>query len=378
MATAVISEFNPFHNGHKYLLQTAKSLTDSPIIAVMSGSFTQRGEVAICDKFLRAKTAVQNGADLVVELPTVYAVSSAQRFARCGVEIAESFSCVDKIAFGCECDNSDLLMRAAKAEENQNVKESLAELMKEGDYFPRAYEKAVRKVLGDEVADILTSPNNILAVEYLRNINAGITPLAIKRIGAEHDSIKTSKNIASASHIRSLVRQGKDVGAFLPNVPDEITFPQNLERILLYKLRSMSKYDFAQLPEISEGLENRIFSAVQKSTGVDEIISFVKTKRYTHARIRRILICALLNITESDQKIKPEYVRVLAFNGKGTSLLKTTSFEIVTSPAAAIKSNSKNLKLLAKDIYASDIAALAYDVVKKSGNDYHAKITKFD
>ena len=114
MATAVISEFNPFHNGHKYLLQTAKSLTDSPIIAVMSGSFTQRGEVAICDKFLRAKTAVQNGADLVVELPTVYAVSSAQRFARCGVEIAESFSCVDKIAFGCECDNSDLLMRQQK------------------------------------------------------------------------------------------------------------------------------------------------------------------------------------------------------------------------------------------------------------------------
>lgn len=377
MAIAVVSEFNPFHNGHKYLLEKAKTLTGEPIIAVMSGSFTQRGEVALASKFSRAQTALQNGADLVIELPVVYAVSNAQRFARCGVEIAKSFDCVNYLAFGCENDDLQILSNAAAAIENDEVKKIIAEEMKNGNYYPRAIEKAVREVFGDLTADMVSSPNNILAVEYLRNLNdSKIKPLPIKRVGAEHDSEITSGEFASASQIRNLLRNQENAEKYLPTVPESITYPENLERAVLYKLRSMSAEDFRKLPDVNEGLENRIMSAAKKYNSIKEITDCIKTKRYTHARIRRIIICAFLDITEDLQNTSVEYARVLGFSKSGAELLKSCRFEVVTSVAKALKNEGNIAKLLEKDILSTDIAALAYDAVQNSGADYVTPIVK--
>ena len=377
MAVAVISEFNPFHNGHKYLIETAKRLTNEPVIAIMSGSFTQRGEVAVTDKFSRAKTALENGVDLVLELPAVYAVANAQRFAFCGVQIAKSFDCVNYLAFGCESGNVDSLKKALVAVENPAVNELISAKMSSGDYYPRALQSAVSEVFGEETAEVLSSPNNILAVEYLKNLaDTNIQPLAVKRIGADHDSEKTGGEFASASLVRSILRRNENAKKYVPSVAQKITFPENLERIMLYKLRMMTAEDFSLLPDVNEGLENRIADAVKNYNSVEEIITAVKTKRYTHARLRRIVTCALLDITEILQRTPIEYVRVLGFTKTGASLLKSCSIEVVTSVAKALKSESDIVKLLEKDVLATDIAALAYNDVGRCGSDYVEQIVK--
>ena len=183
MATAIICEFNPFHNGHAYLLSEAKRLTGEPNMVIMSGSFTQRGEVAVCDKFTRAAAALRHGADLVVELPTAFAVANAERFAQGGVRIAKFFSGVHTLAFGCETDNLDALRAAAAAIRSERVNALIAAEMRGGGYYPRALEEALRTVCGGEVAAAVSSPNNILAVEYIRALEGTeIRPLPIMRL----------------------------------------------------------------------------------------------------------------------------------------------------------------------------------------------------
>lgn len=377
MAVAVICEFNPFHNGHAYLLRQVKQQKDQPVVAVMSGSFTQRGETAICSKFERAQTALRIGADLVVELPVVRAVSNARRFASGGVAVAGSFSCVDTLAFGCETDDLSLLSAAAEAAHSPDVQARVAELMSQGEYYPRALHQAVVAACGEQTAQVLASPNNILAVEYLRAVKGtGIEPLPILRTGAAHDSDSPKDGFASASLIRKKLRAGEDVSSYVPEVPREITDESLLERVLLYRLRTMTAEELAALPEVSEGLENRITDAVSKYNSIEEILSAVKTKRYIHARLRRIMVYALLGITESLQAQQPGYVRVLGMNDAGVSMLRDCRFEVVTSPAKTLKTCPCLRPFLEKDILSTDIAALAFDRVKQCGTDYLTKIIK--
>ena len=377
MAVAVICEFNPFHNGHRFLLGKAKELTGEPVLAVMSGSFAQRGEVALCSKFERAEAALKSGADLVAELPAVYAVSCAERFARGGVNISKMFGCVNYLAFGCEDDDIDLLKTAAFAGENPEVNAIIAEQMNSGSYYPKAYEYAVRQVCGGEVADVLTKPNNILAVEYIRALRGtDIKPLPIKRVGAEHDSDGADGIYASASYIRKLLRSGKSAEKLLPYAPSEITYPEKLDRALLYKLRNMNAEQLRALPEVGEGLENRILSAARKFGTAEEVIGEVKTKRYTRSRICRILTCALLGITEELQTKTADYARVLGFTDEGEKMLKTCIGKVITSAAKAEDLGSDTAELLAADIRATDTAALAYENVKPCGADYLTKIVK--
>lgn len=379
MAVAVVCEFNPFHNGHKYLFDTVKRLTGEPVVAVMSGSFVQRGEAAVCSKFERAETALKNGADLVVELPAVYAVSCAQRFAQGGVSIAKSFGDVDKLAFGCEADSLEALTAAANAIDNFDVNSRVTEKMSAGAYYPQAFESAVREVLGDETADVLTSPNNILAVEYLRALKgSGIEPLPVKRTGVSHDSDIIDGNFVSASKLREMLRRGEDVSRFAPEVPKSITYPENLERAVLFKLRTMTADDFGRLPEVSEGLEHRFVNAVSKYNSLEEILFAVKTKRYTLARLRRIICCAALGITGELQSLNAEYARVLGFSAGGEKLLKSCSFEIVTSVAKTMRAEGKNADFLRRDILATDLSALAYNSVKPCGSDYRTKIIRYN
>ena len=266
MATAIICEFNPFHNGHAYLLSEAKRLTGEPNMVIMSGSFTQRGEVAVCDKFTRAAAALRHGADLVVELPTAFAVANAERFAQGGVRIAKFFSGVHTLAFGCETDNLDALRAAAAAIRSERVNALIAAEMRGGGYYPRALEEALRTVCGGEVAAAVSSPNNILAVEYIRALEGTeIRPLPIMRQGAAHDSDKTSGGFASASYIRSLLREGKNCADLLPEIPRHVTRPELLDRAVLYRLRTMTAEELRALPEVGEGLENRILEAAGRA-----------------------------------------------------------------------------------------------------------------
>ena len=377
MAVAVICEFNPFHNGHAYFLDAVRRRVDEPVIAVMSGSFTQRGEVSLCSKFDRARAALRCGADLVTELPVVRAVSPAQRFAEGGVAVASGFECVTALAFGCETADLSLLQAAADAAYDTAVQTRVRALMDAGEYYPRALQKAVETVYGEPVARVLASPNNILAVEYLRALRGtNICPLPILRTGAAHDSSLTTGRYASASYIREQLRGGKDASAYLPCAVHDMTRPALLDRVLLCRLRSMDAAALAALPEVSEGLENRILAAVRQYNSVEEILSAVKTKRYTHARLRRILVYALLNITADMQAQLPSYARVLGFTERGATLLKSFRGEVITSVAAVMKSESPNRDYLAKDILATDIAALAYDTVKSCSTDYLTKIIR--
>ena len=177
MATAIICECSPFHNGHQYLFRTARLLTGEENIAIMSGSFTQRGEVAVTDKFTRAGALIRGGADLVLELPAAFAVANAQRFAEGGVRIAKSFACVNTLAFGCETEDIGVLRTAANALRSERVNSLIAEEMQAGGYYPRALQSAVEKVYGADAAAAVSSPNNILAVEYIRALEgSGIAP----------------------------------------------------------------------------------------------------------------------------------------------------------------------------------------------------------
>ena len=339
MAIGIICEFNPFHNGHKYLIQKAKSLVNEPVAVVMSTSFTQRGEIAITDKFTRAKSALLGGADLVIELPVAYAVSNAEVFAKSGVKILSSFSRLTHLAFGCENSNIELLKQTADAHKNTAVQSLVAKEMQNGSYYPKAIESAVCAIYGDKTAKILATPNNVLAVEYLKALPSNISPLPIRREGVEHDSENAENGFASASYIREQLKQGKNIAEFAP-------------------------------------FENRIYTAVHEYNSVNEILFAVKSKRYTLARLRRILICALLNITKEIQNTEPCYARVLGFTNDGAKILKSCTLPVITSVKKGLSLGGNTEKLLKTEIFATDVFSLAVNPPKKCGADFTTPIIK--
>ncbi len=349
---AVICEFNPFHNGHKYLLDEMRRDGCDCVVAVMSTSFTQRGDVAVYSKFQRAEDALAGGADIVIELPVVWAVSSAQRFANAGCEIIKALGCVDRVYFGSESGDIDKLTKATNATLDEKVNEITNVYMSQGDYYPCALEKAVSEVYGKEVAEILASPNNTLAVEYIKALKGTDIELhTIKRIGAEHDSEEAVQEFASASKIRGDILQGFSTEKFVPSSNSECDNPafyEYGERAVLYALRNLKAEDFENLPDVSEGLHNRIYEAVRTENTIDGILTKAKTKRYTLARLRRILTCALLGITKEYQSMSVPYIRVLGFSSNGELFLKnakhTSSLPFIINVAGASESLNDNAR----------------------------------
>lgn len=379
MSVAVICECNPFHYGHEYLFRTAREITGEGVVAVMSGSFIQRGEVAVCDKFTRAAAALRHGADVVVELPTAFAVASAQRFAAAGVRLAGCFSDVTALAFGCENDDLGALRAAADALRDARVNALIADAMRSGAYYPQALAAAVREVCGEAAAQAVSSPNNILAVEYLRALDGtAIRPLPVKRQGVSHDSAAVCGKFASASYIRALLRAGQSAVGLLPELPPRVTHPELLDRLMLYRLRTMSADELRRLPEVGEGLENRLKEAAGHARSADELLGMVKTKRYTHARLRRVLTCALLGVTAALQNTEPQGVRVLGFTDDGEQILRSCKCQIVTSVAKALRQTGVNTEHLRLDLRATDIAALAYNESLPSNQDYCTKIIRIN
>lgn len=350
MITGIICEFNPFHSGHKYLIDTVRQNSDG-IVCVMSGNLVQRGEFAVYDKFTRAKTALENGADLIIELPCAYSTLSAGGFAKYAVQILEASGVVDKIAFGAECDNIDKLKETA--DKIQKCDSLIKEKLAGGLSYPAARKAAVN-------SDILDTPNNILAVEYIRQTK--LPCRAIKRIGKGHDTDDTEY---SASAIRD--------GLSLEN----ICSLKNCETAVLAKLRTMRCEDFLKLDDVSEGLENRIVDAVRTSVSLEEIYDKIKTKRYTHSRIRRIILRAYLDITKDFTSDVP-YIRILGFNRKGqdiASLMKKNANLPIISRYSDVKELSeKGRRLFNLECKCTDLYNLGYKKPLPCGTEQRSKM----
>lgn len=336
--TAVIAEYNPFHNGHKYHIeQTLKKTDNSFIMAIMSGNFVQRGEPALLEKRERAKIALMNGADLVVELPVQWATASAERFARGAVYIAHQAGIVNNLSFGCEDDDIVVLQQIARILNDKVYSREIKNYYDEHMCsYPEARAAVVSEVLGKDCSRIMMQPNNILAIEYLKaliSFKSDIKPVGIERNSTGHDSSLIKGNITSAMNIRNLVRTNKDYAAFVPENSLDVfreniekgTFPAlygNLETAVLAHLRKMKPSDFIGTPDVAEGIEHRIVEAVKTSVSLSEIFDKVKTKRYTHARIRRIILSSFLGITAEDVVSLPPYIRVLGLNDNGRMMLR--------------------------------------------------------
>ena len=351
----IVAEYNPFHNGHVYQIQKTRESGASHIVAVMSGNYVQRGEPAILDKWSRTAAALRGGIDLILELPLPYVLSSAENFARGAVGTLHSMGCLDILSFGSECGDIRLLEKTANTINTPQVASQLKKYLSLGTTFARARENAVKDIYGQAIADVLKSPNNILAIEYikaLRVLNSKIAPLTIPRKGSGHDEqITSSEGFPSASLLRREIH-AKDWNFLEQNLPAEsflilkkqvqeqkcpCTINQ-LENAVLAFLRRLQPCDYLKLADVNEGLENRLYRAVKSGVSLQDIMMKTKTKRYTLARIRRILLSAFLEIPKEMQKQPVPYLRVLGFNRAGQEILK-----------AAGKSSALPILLKAKD-----------------------------
>lgn len=350
MNYGIVCEFNPFHKGHKYLIDTVKA-TGNNVICVMSGNFVQRGEFAVYDKFTRAAEAVKNGADLVLELPCAYSLMSAQGFAKNAVRILECTNAVDALAFGAECDDITELKKAASLVKEKDAE--IKEMLKKGISYPAARREAVGSPL-------LDTPNNILAIEYLTYTK--LECKAVKRIGLGHDTDDVNY---SASAIRSRLNT------------DEICSLQNCERAVLAKLRGMTAQDFLKIEDVSEGLENRICEAIKTSLSLNELYDNIKTKRYTHSRIRRIILKAYLSVTR-EYTFDAPYIRILAFNESGRQILadmkKSAELPIISRYADISRLDENGRRLFELECNTTDLYNLGYKKALPCGTEQKSSV----
>lgn len=330
----IIAEFNPFHNGHYALIKAARSAGAEKICCVMSGNFVERGSFAVTDKRIRAKAALECGVDLIIELPLAHALSTAQRFARGAIFLLNATGCIDMLAFGSESGNLEDLNTLSKAIDSAEVLPVMRQLLSGGLTFAKARELAVQRVYGEKLSEQLREPNNILGIEYLRQADLqGLKSqtFTVKRIGAEHHDTIASNGFASASYLRSHT-DFATLSRYVPEAAARIysdaisaglfpAVPAKLEAAILAHLRRLSLSALAMLPDISEGLHNRMFAAIRKSCTLDELERGLKTKRYTMARVRRLILSAFLGLTAKDAETMPPYIRVLGFNDSGRELL---------------------------------------------------------
>ncbi|MBQ8624047.1 MAG: nucleotidyltransferase family protein [Oscillospiraceae bacterium] len=342
----IIAEYNPFHNGHKYQIEKTREAGATHIVAVMSGSCVQRGEIALCDKHTRAGAAIKGGADLVLELPVPFCLGTAPDFAKAGAEIFKRLGCIDMLSFGSESGDVNELIALANQIESlceSDIKSKMAQGL--------TYPAAISSLLGKSASKLLNGANNTLAIEYLRAIkNTQIAPFTIKRT-TPHDSDELSESFASASYIREVIRGGGDASSFTPLAltKHDVTDTKNIESAVLYRLAMMTKNDFANVPYTDE-LETRLFEASRTAGTLNELYEKVKTKNITHARVRRAVMLAALGVTKEDMALNP-YARILAMNTRGTEILskcKQTSQIAVSASLAALSQTSADAKRLAQ------------------------------
>lgn len=401
----IIGEYNPFHNGHLYHIAKSKEETGAQyVVCVISGNFVQRGDTSIINKWAKAKMALEGGADLVIELPTIYSISSAENFAEGAIKILNSLKIVDTISFGMEANDVSILNNIANVlyAEPKEYTTMLAHELQKGNSFPKARENALLMYLNDikKYANVLSGSNNILGIEYLKALKrtkSNITPVGIKREKVLYKDQYMVDEFASATAIRRMLmtRQFDDVRKSIPKTSYKILGEElkqghyvldlfKFEKEILYQLRKMTVEEIKKLPDVSEGLENSIKNAADSCNSLNELINIVKSKRFTQTRIMRILLYALLEIDkkqmETSRKIIP-YTRVLGMNEKGKQLISEITranpkINIVTSVKKYMDdNNNKNLKeMLQKDIFATNVYTLGYEKDSWANLDYTNKI----
>ena len=356
----IVAEYNPFHRGHAHhIAETRRALgADCGVVCVQSGDFVQRGACAVYDKFTRAETAVRGGADLVLELPLRWSLASAEGFARGAVSLLAATGVVTHLSFGSECGDLERLRAVSRARRTEAFRAALTAALETGVSYPRAQEQAARRLLLPEQADLLTQPNDTLALQYLdaiRELGCDLEPLAVTRVGARHDEAG-ERDYPSASDLRERMQAGGDVSAYVPHLPEtKPVFPADLEIALLSRLRMLSLADFAAVPDCAEGLENVLYRAVRAGATMDGVLQSAKSKRYPMSRLRRMLLCAALGVRKCDADALPGYLRVLAANERGRALLarmrKAAALPVITKPADARDFPDFRLGADAHDLY---------------------------
>ena len=368
MVAGIVAEYNPFHGGHLRHIEAIRAAAgeDTPIVAVLSGDFVQRGEAAVFSKSARAEAAVRCGVSLVLELPLPWSLSSAEGFARGGIGLLTASGVVDTVSFGSESGDLAELVKCAEALDSDSFRLALRDALTHGSSFASAREKAVRVLIGDG-ADVLRSPNDLLAVEYIRAAAAmkgELSFLPVKREGPAHDAP------GSASDLRGRMREGD---AWLRSVPENAAavfrreqaegrgpvLPGALSAAVMSRLRGLREEDMA----------HRLFRAIQNSASPEEAAQAAKTKRYALSRLRRMVMCAALGVKKGDADGIPPYIRVLAMDRKGAALLRTmrrtASLPVITKPARVKDLDERSKAIFELTSRAHDLFALGYEDEKQ-------------
>lgn len=404
--TGIIAEYNPFHNGHLYQIEQVKKNGADYVVVVMSGNFLQRGTPAILDKWTRSRMALSAGADLVIELPTIFATASAQYFARGGVSILDKLGCVDTISFGCESDEIDMIRNLSSYlwKEPDSYKEKLQSYLKVGNSFPRARELALSSELGTEAAVFASSPNNILALEYSialleRGSNMNILP--IKREGSGyHDNKPEVGSFPSATAIRSILENATnsnsssllhahvptEILSIIDNSSSNLVWQNDFSLLLKYKLLSNGKASLSKYADVSEDLSDKIHKNLRYYCDYTQFCELLKSKELTYSRINRALTHILLDITQDMYEDVKEndyatYARILGFRKKSKEVLseigKNTTIPLISKLANASDTlNDNALSYLGLDIFCSDIyeSVIAGKLSIESQNEYQRQL----
>lgn len=381
----VIAEYNPFHRGHGWQIGEVRRRlgADTAVAVCMSGNFVQRGDFAILDKHARAEMALRGGADLVLELPTPWACAGAERFAQGAVAVLAATGVVTYLAFGCESGALESLQAAAACLERPEYRAGLRRIAGGGMTFAAARQAAVRTLAGD-AAECLSRPNNALAVEYLRALRAqgcAIAPLALPRVGADHDSGGES-GYPSASAIRQKLLSGGDWRGMLPEASADIVSREieagrapaamdNCRRAVLARLRRMDEEDFRPYDGGNEGLYHRFYAAVHAAVSPEKILETAKTRRYPLARLRRMLLQAYLGVPQAAQGETPPYIRVLGASERGRALLgrmrETASLPVITKPGHVRRMDREVQRVFDQEARCTDLYVLAYPDLPQAG-----------
>lgn len=375
----IIAEYNPFHKQHAWHIEETRKRVgrDAAVVCVMSGDFVQRGEASVFSKFLRAEAAVKGGADLVLELPLPWCMSSAEGFARGGVGLLGALGCVDYLSFGAECENIKTLGTIATMLMDPQLDAAIMAELKTGVSYAAARQAAVSRDIGS-LAQVLEQPNNILAVEYLKAIyqqRLRIEPMAIRREGPGHDEAG-----GSASDIRRLLTLEKPIKEYVPRECWKLyknekvlgrgpVTAESLEQPMLSRLRMKKSADFALIPDDAEGLSKKLSDAAHEEPSLDGVLAEAKSKRYAMARLRRMCMCAALGIQAGDADGIPPYARVLAANARGRAALRVmqdkSRIPILTKPATVRELDEHCKKIFILNSDAHDFYVLGYSAMEE-------------
>ena len=394
----IVAEYNPFHNGHAHHIQRTRApdggCAATHIVAVMGGHFLQRGEPALLPKAHRVRAALAGGVDLVLELPLPWAMATAESFALGAVAILDGLGCVDTLSFGSECGSTAPLEKVADALESARFAQLLRLRMDGGIPFPEARQKAVAEIAGLTAAAVLEAPNNILGVEYikaLRRLDSSMKPFTIPRFGAGHDDRVPLGDVASASYLRSLIRAERLLNAapFMPPACCHIlsgamedglcpSDPALAGRAVLSRLRTMTKEEMGRLPGVSEGLENRLYSASRRAGSLDELEAAVKTRRYALSRIRRMIWAAYLGLESGWEQRTPPYLRVLGANERGLEILSAAQprLPLLAKPSQADRLDGEARNVFEREALAADLYALTLPAPPPCGAEFTAGLIR--